>query len=213
MLCAVLTALVGSARAADLGEFSSAQGPEGFQPGSIWAGSYAGFEAGLSQSGTEAEAGSAKTDFDRTDAAFGAFAGYNWEVSRFVLGVEAGGAYLGGQGKGTLSGVGAIKGGSQWTASLRGRAGVPIGNFMPYLSAGLAATEYTFEANGRKKSEVQFGPMLGAGLEVAAHDKWRVRADYALTGVLGEDKENFNGTTIKRSAGNHRLMLGISRAF
>jgi len=212
ILCTVLCALIGSARAADLGDAfeSTANLPA---PARIWAGPYAGVELGLSQTASEAKAGGAKTDFDRTDAAFGLFAGYNWEVARFVLGIEAGGAYIGGDGKGTLAGVGRVKGGSQWTASFRGRAGLPLGSFMPYLSAGLAATDYTFEANGEKKSDVQLGPVIGAGVEMALHQNWKVRADYSLTGIHGKTKSDFNGTRIERNAANHRLMLGVSRSF
>lgn len=213
ILCGVLAVLIGSARAADLDDFSSTELSGTFQPASIWAGPYAGAELGLSQTGTEAKAAGQKADFDRTDAAFGLFAGYNWQVSRVVLGVEAGGAYLGGQGKGNLPGVGNVKAGSQWAATLRGRAGVPIGNFMPYLSAGLSATQYSFEANGKKDTEVSLGPVVGVGVEMALLQNWRLRADYSLTGILGENKRSYNGTTIERSAGNHRLMLGVAYGF
>jgi len=213
ILCTILCALMGPVRAADLGETnlgSRANLPAAMH---VWSGPYAGVEFGLSQTANEAEANGAKTDFGRTDAAFGVFAGHNWEVAMFVLGIEAGAAYLGGDGKSTLSGVGGVKGGSHWTATFRGRAGVPIGNFMPYLSAGIGATDYTFEANGKKRSNVTVSPVVGAGLEMALHQDWKVRADYSLTGVMWKDKADFNGTTISRKAANHRLMLGISRSF
>ncbi len=212
VLCAALAVLVGGAKAADM----PVAGGTDFVPmapaGSIWAGPYLGFEAGGSQTVTDVKAGGLKKDYSRFDAAFGVFGGYNWEVSRVILGVEGAATYIGDTKKGQHPVLGTIETGSKWSVTAKTRLGLPINNFMPYVSVGVAATDHSLKANGRTESSVGLGAVLGAGVEVAMHDNWRLRADYTLTGIA-DTKDTFAGTQAKRTAGNHRLMLGISRAF
>lgn len=211
-LCVVLVMLMTGAKAADLDTWSVAPTMPDLPTGSIWAGPYAGVDVGLSGTGTETKSGGVKKNFSRTDAAFGLFAGYNWQISRVVVGVEGSATYIGGEAKTDHGSLGVIKSGSTWTASFKGRVGLPIGRFMPYLSAGVAATDNTFKANGRADTSVGIGPVLGGGLEVAVTDNWRVRADYSLTGII-DKKSTFGGASIKRTSANHRLMLGVGYAF
>lgn len=212
VMCAVLGGLVVGAKAADVSMSDDFVTPSLPSRGSIWEGAYFGAEVGASQTLTELKASGGKSTASRTDAAFGLFGGYNWQVSRVVLGVEAGATYLGGQGKKDLAGVGSVTAGSKWSSSLRGRVGLPFESFMPYLSAGLAATEHSTKANGKTRSAIGVGLIVGGGLEVAVSENWRVRADYSATGILNK-KDVFGGTQIERAAANHRLMLGVSYAF
>ncbi|MCV0427671.1 MAG: outer membrane beta-barrel protein [Roseibium sp.] len=212
ILCLVLAVLVSGAQAADLEDYQNPGFDPITAPRSIWAGPYLGFEAGPSQTVTDVKAGGRSKDLSRVDAAFGLFGGYNWEVSRFVLGVEGGATYLGGREKGRHPTLGTVEAGAKWTVSAKARAGLPIGNFMPYLSAGVAATEHSLKANGKERSSVSLGPVVGGGLEVAFKDDWRLRADYSLTGII-DDKARYGGTSVSRTSGNHRFMIGISRAF
>jgi outer membrane immunogenic protein len=212
VLVVVLLILVAGARAADLGTFEEPKFEPMPTPKSLWAGPYLGFETGASQTVTEVSVGGRKEDASRVDAAFGLFGGYNWEVSRFVMGVEAGATYLGGREKGKHPTLGNFETGAKWTVNAKARAGLPINNFMPYLSVGIAATEHSLKANNKEHSSVSIGPVLGAGLEVAVANDWRIRADYSMTGII--DSKDINaGTSVRRSSGNHRLMIGISRAF
>lgn len=211
LLCAAIGLLIGTAKAADLSDWSAGDFnlSQGRNP---WTGGYAGAEVGVSQTANEATSGGSKKEFDRMDAAFGLFAGYNWQVSRVILGVEGAATYLGSLDTATHVTLGTIKGGSRWSASVKGRVGLPIGRVMPYLSAGLAMTDYTFKANGATQNSIGIGPVLGAGLDVAVTDRLRLRADYSLTGII-DDTASFNGTRVKQEAGNHRLMLGLSYGF
>ncbi|WP_209000083.1 outer membrane protein [Pannonibacter tanglangensis] len=176
-------------------------------------GAYFGVEAGASSSATRTEFGSTKKTMSRVDAAFGAFAGYNWQVSRVVLGVEGSATYLGSQYKGQVAGLGQVKASSPWSLGLRGRIGLPIDNFMPYLSLGLAATEHSYQVQGFKaKKGINIGTTVGAGLEVALTDNLRARADYTLSAIAA-DKHTFGGRKVKDYSANHRLMLGVAYAF
>jgi|GEM_PF-2871965 len=212
ILCLVLALLVSGARAADMPSMDASGFDPVISPQSLWTGGYLGLEAGGSQTVTEVTAGGRKDDYSRFDAAFGVFGGYNWQVSRVILGVEGAATYLGGKKKGQHPVLGSIETGSQWAVSAKARAGLPINNFMPYLSLGLAATDHSLTANGQTKTSVSIAPVLGAGLEVAMHDQWRLRADYTLSDIV-DTKDRYAGTEAKRTAGNHRLMLGLSRAF
>nr|WP_282449322.1 outer membrane beta-barrel protein [Roseibium sp. CAU 1639] len=211
VLCAVLLVLLSGAFAADLDTYQEPvfQSPA---PHSLWAGPYLGLETGVSQTVTDVKSGGRKKDFSRVDAAFGLFGGYNWEVSRFVLGVEGGAAYLGSREKGKHPTLGIVETGAKWTVNAKTRVGLPINNFMPYLSLGIAATEHSLKANGKEKNSVSIGPVFGGGLEVAVSDDWHVRADYSVTGILDETSL-YGGSKVNRTSANHRLMIGLSRSF
>ncbi|WP_299480989.1 outer membrane beta-barrel protein [uncultured Roseibium sp.] len=212
ILCTVLGVLMSGAYGADLN--SSEQPTMGiFASGhALWAGPYLGFEGGIAQTVTDVKANNRTEELSHVNAAFGLYGGYNWEVSRVVLGVEAAASYLGGTEKGDHPTLGPVEARASWTAAAKARAGLPIGNFMPYLSAGIAATEHSLTANGKEETSVSIGPVVGAGLEVALKDRWRVRADYSLTGII-DDTSRFGGADVERMSGNQRLMLGISRSF
>lgn len=212
LLCAVSAVLVTGARAADLGTGHAPLFVTAKPVQDIWSGPYLGLEGGVSNTLSEVKADGRTKELSRVDAAFGLFAGYNWQVSRVVLGVEGAASYIGGSEKGTHPTLGAMSADAKWTVSAKARAGVPIGSFLPYLSAGIAVSEHGLEVGGDRQTSVQVGPVLGAGVEVALKDKWRVRADYSLTGIINETSR-FNGTSVRRQSGNQRLMLGLSRSF
>ena len=212
VLSAVLLGLVSGAKAADPVNYDEPVYDPISESPSLWAGSYVGLQTGFSQTGTTVKPGGSKKDVSRVDAAFGLFGGYNWEVSRFVLGVEGSVNYLGGYKKAQHPTLGSIKTGSRWAVDAKLRAGLPFNNVMPYLSLGVAMTEHSLKANGKTNSSIGLNPVFGGGLEVAVTDKWRVRADYSLSGVAN-GKDWYNGTRVKREAANHRLMIGVSRSF
>lgn len=212
LLCTVSAVLVTGARAADLGTGHAPLFVTAKPAKQSWSGPYLGLEGGVSNTLTEVKANGRTKELSRVDAAFGLFAGHNWQVSRFVLGVEGAATYIGGTEKGTHPTLGAVSADAKWTVAAKARAGVPIGNFLPYLSAGIAVSEHGLEVGGDRQTSVQVGPVLGAGVEVALKDKWRIRADYSLTGIVN-DTSRFNGTSVRRQSGNQRLMLGLSRSF
>lgn len=212
LLCTVSAVLLTGARAADLGTGHAPLFVTAKPAKQLWSGPYLGLEGGISNTLTEVKANGRTEELSRVDAAFGLFAGHNWQVSRFVLGVEGAATYIGGTEKGTHPTLGAVSADAKWTVSAKARAGVPVGNFLPYLSAGVAVSEHGLKVGNDRQTSVQVGPVIGAGVEVALKDKWRVRADYSLSGVINETSR-FNGTSVRRQAGNQRLMLGLSRSF
>lgn len=113
----------------------------------------------------------------------GVQAGYNWQVSNFVLGVE---------GDIDLASVKrsiAINAADTHNASLsalgtvRGRAGLAFDRFLPYVTGGVAfadlKNEYvsTFPFTANRGSSAT-GWTVGGGLEYAFDNHWSAKAEY-----------------------------------
>lgn len=94
-----------------------------------------------------------------------------------------------------------------WIASLRGRVGLPMGNWMPYLTAGWAHVDST-----RTTGELQTltlghsGWTVGAGVEWMLSPHWTLRGEYkhfsfgAMNyewGIGGTSSVNFNFSTVE----------------
>lgn len=134
----------------------------------------------------------------------GVLAGYNWQMSSFVLGVEGDFNYLGMDGRlkhnvtGVMSQVLApedttaydkIKYESNWFGTVRGRLGYAMGNVMLYGTGGLAygklEVEQKLSAKNGTESAVwsgaadgwNLGWTLGGGFEYAV-DRWVLGAEY-----------------------------------
>ena len=65
-----------------------------------------------------------------------------------------------------------------WMGSLRGRAGLDAGAFMPYLTAGLAFAGTTIDDSGTENTQVHFGWTAGGGVEVATFDNVSLDLQY-----------------------------------
>ena len=215
-LAALSTSSLGittSAKAADLPTIDGLYSPSGPPPKlSFWQGGYAGVQIGAGQFATRVTGGGEKKEFDDGSFAAGFYAGHNWHLSRFVLGLEADATWLGNKKSVTVGSLGRVKATNNWSLGAKARVGLPIDSFMPYLSAGLALSDYEFEANGTKQDSKNLSLSLGGGLEYALSSKTHLRLDYSLSGLNNMTK-TYGGTSIKTEAANHRLMLGVSYQF
>lgn len=110
-------------------------------------------------------------------------AGYNWNMGGVILGAEA-----------DLS-LGRITGSSDcpnpafscnasvnFLSTVRGRLGLPIDNFMPYVTAGVAFGNVRRESDGPadslRDSRTLTGWTAGIGAEVAVADGWSIGGEY-----------------------------------
>jgi outer membrane immunogenic protein len=123
----------------------------------------------------------------------GGYIGYNYQLGRFVVGVE-------GDFSGTnvtslaLSGNGGTekyKVDEQWRASLRGRLGYTFDRAMIYATAGGAwtdiQTQYAPPAGGVKSATLD-GFIVGGGVEYALTPNWFGRVEYLFADY---DKAHF----------------------
>jgi opacity protein-like surface antigen len=140
---------------------------------------------------------------------FGAHAGYNLEIDKWVVGLEGAvdGTSLnrrntfGVQDPAINNGAGALHTfiQSEIQGALRGRAGYAFGRFLPYFAGGVAIGEFSFQsqlagldldAAGNQlfsyatkglQSTTRFGWTAGGGAEWAVNNHWSVRGEYRFS--------------------------------
>lgn len=118
----------------------------------------------------------------------GATAGYNWQSTHWVFGVE-----------GDIEATGADdtfapwKFSNPWFGTVRGRAGYAFSNVLFYGTAGLAFGELKGQTFGLNESHTTAGWTAGLGAEVGLTPNWSAKIEYlyvdlsdsqfAITGV------------------------------
>ena len=167
-----LFALTVSAHAADLGEKPLPPNPPAPVPPQVspWSGFYAGAAYGAGYSSVKSSQTRSSTASTWGQTA-GAFVGYNFQYGSLLLGPEAdfdwhilrpvnnGGPGLGASVNDTLE-----------TFRLRGRVGYDMGQFMPFVAAGVASAKvyeygYPWPNLDQGQTRQVTGLTLGAGLE------------------------------------------------
>jgi outer membrane immunogenic protein len=141
-----------------------------------WSGFYVGLEGGGGW-------GSAKFDltnsFGTSGALFGGTMGYNVQFGTWVLGLEGDLAWsdIGGN---TAAGCPAgctVR--NDWLGTVRGRVGFPAGNWLPYVTGGLALGDVKASAPGfAGMTSTQAGWTVGAGFEYGISRNWTAKLEY-----------------------------------
>ncbi len=177
--CAALAAPQ-SAVAADLSVAPLYKAPPPPQIAQVynWTGFYLGVNGGggWGHSWWDANA----TGINTSGGLAGGTAGYNWQFSNTVLGLEADidWANLKGTTTSTLCPNGCSTSDS-WLSTVRGRAGYAFGNVLPYVTGGLAVGDIKATTPGfAGASSTNAGWTIGAGLEVALPGNWSAKAEY-----------------------------------
>lgn len=178
-----LVALSAPAAAADLGGW---QAPANTSPvfsgvsATQWTGFYAGINGGFGWGTTSMAAipGGVSTDNNSSGWSLGGQAGYNVDMGGFVVGAEADLQWmnLGYAVPGTT-----VEAKVDMLGTLRGRAGIPIGQVMPYATLGGAfARGSVTETPGITSSSAanHFGWTAGVGLEAQATSNLSLKAEY-----------------------------------
>jgi outer membrane immunogenic protein len=225
LLAAMMFGAASGAQAADMPDFLRGSLPGGPAPTVNWQGFYVGgqgswggsnmnFARGNDNLSTGLLAYSQLSSIDEvpgleksssTSAGFGAFAGYNWQWSDVVIGVE--GSYLHQDLVGSSNplpfrflenGVPQIQSSSTATTemkdfgSLRVRGGYAVGSFLPYLFGGLAGGradiyrsvsmigdfEPLVTATSSQKDHFVYGYSFGTGLDVMLYAGLFMRLEY-----------------------------------
>ena len=132
----------------------------------------------------------------------GVYAGYNWQVNRWVVGLEGDATFLNGTASNTQTvlatfsvplvtqGPFQINSHTDWLATIRGRVGYTWDRLMVYGTGGAAWTQTsyttTFSAAPLGTSAIDTGSFnqnkvgfaVGGGLEWMATRNWLLRAEY-----------------------------------
>lgn len=177
-----------------------------------WTGLYFGGTLGYGFGATEVRGGSGAFDLDANGGLGTLFAGYNWQAGRAVLGLEAdiGSGYLA---DGIGAGLGLVSSELNVMGSLRARAGYLVTPaFMVYGTAGLAAADFDFRANGITASETLYGFQVGGGTELALSPNWALRMEYIYTDFSPESI-NHAGLTNSYDPDFHTVRAGFAFKF
>jgi outer membrane immunogenic protein len=193
-LAASMAAALGGAKAADL--------PVPPQPGPVvapvayapqvynWTGIYFGGHVGGGYAGsswTDVIPGMANDKFNDWGFLGGAQAGANYQLNRFVFGVEGDFSWTSLKGSGTNSLGNAINTSTQWTSTVTGRIGAAFDRLLVYGKGGLALAEdqsslTDFGGNTATSSQMRTGWTAGVGLEYALDDNWSAKIEYDYLG-------------------------------
>jgi outer membrane immunogenic protein len=147
-----------------------------------WTGAYVGANAGYGWGSANWSA--LGSNFDVNGGLVGGQLGYNWQFGQFVYGIEGDIDWTDIKGNSAANGFAGCFGNVCTTANhflstVRGRAGVAIDRWMPYVTGGLAVgniettTPFTTGVN-----QTNAGWTIGAGLEYAIAPNWSAKAEY-----------------------------------
>ena len=200
---ALALALVGIAvRAASAADFPASNyytTPPSYSAYS-WAGPYLGADLGY-------EWGKVSNNPTRPSGlAGGVDAGFNWQHGNFVYGAEADINFSGAEDT-----FAPWQFSNPWFGTVRGRAGVAIGNVLVYGTAGLAYGELTADTVANlSESRTSFGWVAGAGAEVGFMPHWSARAEWLYFDL---SDRAFSVTATTNGLAANLLRLGVNYRF
>ena len=180
-----------SASAADVRERSLPQPrTSAYVPFFTWNGFYVGINAGYGfghSSWTNTSTGATTGDFSVKGGLIGGTAGYNVQINSIVLGAEADLGWSGVKGSSATGCGGACETSNPWLGTARGRVGVALDRFLPYVTAGAAFGQVkgTFATTSFNETKVGFA--AGVGIEYAFLHNWSAKVEY-LYADLGKAK-------------------------
>jgi outer membrane immunogenic protein len=196
---ALSLAMAGTAFAADLPAGNYYTSPATLSAYS-WAGPYLGAQIGY-------EWGAVSNNPTHPEGLEGGIeAGYNWQFGQFVAGGEA--DLNVSDAEDTFA---PWQFSNPWYGTLRGRAGVAIGNTLLYGTAGLAYGEMTVQTPGNlTESKTSFGLVGGGGVEVGFSPRWSAKAEWLYLD-LGNRAYSLTGASNGLTA--NLLRLGVNYHF
>jgi outer membrane immunogenic protein len=204
--------------------------PFAYSPSYSWAGAYIGAQAGHGwgrshYASTPPWSQEPGVPMDMTGGVVGPYAGYNFQSSGLVAGIEADFAKTWLRSQSVLNPFddSIVKSEIDWTASVRGRVGYAFGNVMPYIAGGVtfAGVNFPYVLPGspgitHDNQQTRIGWTAGAGLEYAVFNNLILRGEYRYTD-LGEKFEvkrvgagiHFSDTSVT----NHEFRAGVALKF
>jgi outer membrane immunogenic protein len=179
-----------------------------------WTGGYFGLQGGYAWTKPNAD-----TDLfglgNVSSGMFGGYAGYNWQNGAWVFGAE--GDFNGVWNDKTFNLAGpaplVVDIGTDWLASIRGRAGYAIDRTLIFATGGVAFTEASVDVTDAagltfSGNKTLTGWTLGGGVEYAFTDNWIGRAEYRYY-----DFGNVDGPTALGSVDFQSQTLSVGVAY
>jgi outer membrane immunogenic protein len=192
---------------------------------SKWEGFYAGLNAGglWQTTNTSITENNTFGGFNGQGGGFigGAQAGYNYLVGPVLLGgeVDFQGSTLtqsisGGAGPSFIGATSAIP----WFSTFRGRAGYPLGSFMPYVTGGAVWGHQSLSGfdsiSGPFSASNNFWTWtVGGGVEGKLTDQWSAKLEYLYMGTPDTPLSTPATTSINEHSVGNLLRVGLNYKF
>jgi outer membrane immunogenic protein len=141
-----------------------------------WTGFYIGVNGGggWGHSRTDLSGG-----FDTSGGVVGGTIGYNWQLGNWVLGFEGDVDWSNVSGTTSAAGCPGCSVQNNWLSTARGRVGYSFGQWLPYITGGLAAGDVQASVPGFSgQTNTQVGWAAGAGVEYAITNNWSAKLEY-----------------------------------
>ncbi|WP_256751464.1 outer membrane protein [Mesorhizobium sp. Mes31] len=149
-------------------------------------------------------------------ATLGGFAGYNFQSGKVVYGVEG---ELGYRFKKSsfddVPGPGRLDASLGLFGSLKGRVGVDMGAYMPFVTAGVTATRLKTNAIGFSEQDATLvGGIVGAGIDVALTHNVFLRGEYDFS-FFGKKTLEYcgGGCVLEHTVQTHDFRVGVAMKF
>jgi len=193
---AVVT-VIGSANAADLPRRQAmpAKAPIYMPPVWSWTGFYVGINGGGAFGHSDFSAPFPTGSFNMSGGLVGGTLGYNYQMDNVVLGVEGDIDWSNIRGSAPCAATN-CETRNNWLGTTRGRLGYAFGNFMPYVTGGLAVGDIKSSIAGvGNADQTKAGWTAGVGVEARINGPWSLKAEYLYVdlgrggSVLGSDSK------------------------
>jgi outer membrane immunogenic protein len=206
----ILALGVASASAADMPRRPMpAKAPFYVPPAWTWTGFYIGVNGGGGWGRSDFSAPFATGSFDTSGWLVGGTLGYNYQMGPAVLGIEGDIDYSDIRGSAPCAGA-TCETRNNWLSTVRGRLGYSFGQFMPYVTGGLAVGDIKSSIAGiGSATETKAGWTVGGGVEAHISGPWTAKLEYLYVDlgrggtVLGSDSR-FT-TNIVRAGLNYKF--------
>ena len=220
--CAAFLALFVALASAQTGSAADLPAAPVNPPGVIsapdWTGLYFGIEGGggFGNSQKTFSTGT-RTDVFKVDGAIGGgAAGYNKQWGNIVAGLE--GDFSWGNVDGRTSCPNRIftcETNTTWLATVRPRVGYALGNFMPYVTGGLAIGDVNVKSflnssgnQGVDYTKTQVGWTAGAGIEVSILSNWSLKAEYLYVRIADANGPSDSPPTTATTSFHENIIRG-----
>jgi outer membrane immunogenic protein len=188
-----------------------------YLPAGGWNGFYVGavFGGGFADTNHTDASGSTTGDFTQAGETIGVTAGYNWQLSSILLGLEGDVSWADVKGSNPTNCPGSCFTKLTWFDTVRGRVGYVMGTWMPYVTAGLAygtvragieSLDNPATGEAVENANNRFGPTVGVGVEWLFTPSWSVKAEY-LYATFGSQTTYTNLADLPVTVTEHNVSL------
>ena len=155
-----------------------AKAPIFVPPPFSWTGGYIGINAGGGWGRSSFSSPFSSGSFDTSGGLVGGTLGYNWQADQIVFGLEGDIDWSNMRGSAPC-GATTCETRNNWLGTARGRLGYSLGEFMPYVTGGLAVGDIkTSIAGVGSANETKAGWTVGGGLEAHISGPWTAKVEY-----------------------------------